>query len=584
MEVITKFRCESIGGVSIKILKSALQKFIRRNEIDNALDIISMVLLCTEKRIVSNFVNRMVVMISEEISVNNLYAPIEFEKYLKKYYDGDNNVLYIMCIYLLNCKKYRLISDYKTVYNLKPYYLNDIIKLKELHCNLLKNNNMSDISELYDYTFNENDTFNKIIEYIKIKDTKSVFKLISYAMLKNFKLCILWNLLIKNATDDIINVIKSLKYIYTKMTHKEKPIYLYHAILLFLVDINHEKLILNFSIQRILDSQSRINNNIIINFEKYDYINDIHCGNKNKTEVDFANDGALIINECLYYANVQYRKMYIEFKEIISNFKTSINEDCKILKNEDILLITNCIKGQKRTNFSKPFVYIPTDIHNKYVWKGPYLKNCKKILMFKFRTEIFKKWNSKYILGDIYTEENTDNVWIKSPLFGDVKNIQYTIETDLNGDKIKILNRESINSDKLSYKNLNIQKDVFYGDYFLIRDFIHGCILKCGDFGFWNVLISNDHTAFIIDYEETRVNNCLGFDYLFTKNIKNQTELLSCIKLSTVKKKIIEILVNIKLDIDYLDEKIHYYNVSKFINIEYIKKTIECLENDLNLK
>lgn len=78
----TKFRCENVDGITLSVIKSALQKFIRRNELELGTRLLTLTrgfdnLDCKDsKKIISNIVNRLVVSSCEEVNINDVNSVI----------------------------------------------------------------------------------------------------------------------------------------------------------------------------------------------------------------------------------------------------------------------------------------------------------------------------------------------------------------------------------------------------------------------------------------------------------------------------------------------------------------------------
>lgn len=98
------------------------------------------------------------------------------------------------------------------------------------------------------------------------------------------------------------------------MTHVEKWLYLYHAVL----EIIKVKVVVDvpFIIEKkyVKICKDEIQKGILPEFP--DYIFDVHTLNSKKTVVDFANEGALVKDECTIFKNEIYREFYCTFKEV----------------------------------------------------------------------------------------------------------------------------------------------------------------------------------------------------------------------------------------------------------------------------
>ena len=161
----------------------------------------------------------------------------------------------------------------------------------------------------------------KLYKKALLKKNEDCFFYLRYLMSVPRKEVHLWKDLLSVFTvKEIKSQAEALHYFYTKMTHAEKPIYLYHAMLLCL----HEK---SFDVKDVIDRDNTITNENValiktsvstFNGKFDDYVYDMHTsGNrKKKDRITFATEGALIPNECTTYLNTMYRSMYIDFKKL----------------------------------------------------------------------------------------------------------------------------------------------------------------------------------------------------------------------------------------------------------------------------
>jgi hypothetical protein len=143
-KVVTKFRSESINDIPFSVYKSTIQKFLRRNHLKKGLGTLKILINFDNgtpegDKLVSNIINRHIVMMSEEISINNPTLPV----LMKNLYDEflisrGYNLIYSMYKELCNSKKCRLLSDLKSTFNLQPYYLADKEVLQQMHEKIIK--------------------------------------------------------------------------------------------------------------------------------------------------------------------------------------------------------------------------------------------------------------------------------------------------------------------------------------------------------------------------------------------------------------------------------------------------------------
>jgi hypothetical protein len=382
----------------------------------------------------------------------------------------------------------------------------------------------------------------------------------------------LWKIVKDMSCVKTLPIIESLKYFYTKMTHKEKFLYYYQAIhtIIHKEELNYEPV-----------KYSKTSKDCYVfsfpDIKFPDYVYDIHTGNNKKNTVDFALEGAYVKNECTKFKNDTWRKYYIEFKKMLENIK----------ENEDILsedLFKDCIRGQRLTSLSKPFVYIP--IGNKYegyvgyVYKGPYPKTSKRPVIMSSRIEMLKFMSTKNVLIAEKIEQ-ADGVWFKYICIGNYNNITYTTVFDsVSKSEIKLLNRESFGTRQLQSFDNDYIYDILFGKHMLILSLLDLSLIRVGDTGLYNILISEGN-PYIIDTEDTRgrpVNGEEIYRNVFCKH--DNFEMLNRGFLEK-KKEINEYLEKLKLLCPDLLNK--YPNYWKFIksnpveNIDLLIKSLHIL-------
>lgn len=430
----------SFNGVKTSILKSGIQKYLRRNNLEKGiwclveLDLFQIVEAnenfakkCSQKenlsvrliqlnaqKIRTNMINRLIAIMSEEISICNWCLPIKIKELYENWMKTRKTLesrKYLIALYklLINSEKLRLISDYKTVFNLPPYYINfkkQSSMHKELlqkHCSKLTINHKATIE-------NALTNLSKMLEDCKDEAFFWLSKLIANENKIHIKA--IWEIVFKHSQNK--KVCEALHYFFYKMTHKEKWIYLYQAVLLILYknridwtdDIDKKEIVPNKE-----EIQAYYDFNIARNkIEIDDFILDIHTGIKIKNGLfKFASEGALIIDENKQFLNEEYRKMYIDFKLMIDALHSNNEQRVAKRKNDSsnkcdqtskaikldidkiIISFGYCLtdidieeesrieklpRGQKRTAKYKKSVFI-----DKFVtFKGPYDSNDQKLL------------------------------------------------------------------------------------------------------------------------------------------------------------------------------------------------------------
>jgi hypothetical protein len=120
---------------------------------------------------------------------------------------------------------------------------------------------------------------------------------------------------------EVINV---LKVWYDTMTHQEKPVYLYHAVLLISrrrqIDWQSEPVTIETSPEEVtaLYQRNLAGQTIAID----DYIIDMHTGVRTTEDrTRFAQEGAVVVKENQALLNTDYRKIYCELKRWLDRYE-----------------------------------------------------------------------------------------------------------------------------------------------------------------------------------------------------------------------------------------------------------------------
>jgi len=631
---VTMHKELSFNGVRTSVLKSGIQKYVRRNNLQKGiwclieLDLFELVernenfakkislkenlnvklVQMNAQKIRSNMINRLIVMMSEEISICNWWLPIKIKELYEAWVNSrktSQSRKYLIAIYkLLNAsEKLRLISDFKTVFNLPPYYI-DFKKQSNMHKDLLEK---YDSKILMNSKISVKDIFENFSKSLKDSNDEAFFwlsKLIANENKTHVKE--IWELVFKQSLNK--TVCEALHYFFLKMTHKEKWIYLYHAIMLVIfknkIDWNHD-----VDLQEILPSDEEIKKYYDFNISKNlieidDFILDIHTGLKIKNgRFKFASEGALIINENKIFFNEKYRKMYIDFKLMIDSLETKVerakrknvslnnfNENSKVIKldistiivslgyflteidTEEEARIQRLPRGQKRTAKYKKSVFID----NFSTYKGPYdfndqkllnnLKNTKVILLLEKFLELefstIQDW--KKIL-----KTNNNQYYLES---ANVGRILQKCDTELASSKIE--ENVLIVKRKTFVKRVSeIEKEAQQMEDLIclscVQHLYFRYLLGIGDSGTHNILLKEEeNNSLIIGIDLEEVNS-----KKFKKSDDNMKKIFK--SHSSLQKKIYEPhLKNIKIFNDKLSDEQKFELKKIDINTEEIDERI----------
>lgn len=322
MKFKTCYNSISFCGYKIDILKSAVQKYLRRREFDKMIWCVGEIYLFkvlaksdkekkVAKAIISNLLNRLIIMLDEEIMF------IECEKYvlirnLMEEFENSNrskfSILYKICFIMVNAKIIRRNSDIRTYWSSK---IDKNKKTDEYYFEKFKEKFVENNCECFKWMFN--------IYYNNKKGNKLRFR-------RKDNIYMVWEYLLnldKIKNNDILKKCLNykLKEFFIKDRH-ERPMFITSAI-----DIAMYIKTNNFNNTKLTENEINKLNNINIigkvfgNWDKLkidDYAIDMHTsdGRKNgKNKIDFIKSGGIVINEDKEYFVKEWRDYYIESKK-----------------------------------------------------------------------------------------------------------------------------------------------------------------------------------------------------------------------------------------------------------------------------
>ena len=384
---------KSFFGYDAGVLKSGIQKYARRAEVDKGLwcliemDLFSLLewdgtaldsYLCKypgktrekiqiqAKSIRTNMVNRLIVMMSEEVNISAWWMPLKMLDLYEKWIENRDNFqsqkyLVDMYLYLTSQKMIRLISDLKSVFLLPPDYVKaeQMDALIQIHSNIQKRypniySNQAEIDEIkcevdisrypaklqscikgiiYNLEKGSDRVFYWIRKLCDIelkdklplgKDKNEIFK---YSDLK-----IVWKILHRfidqhSEYEFLRETIFALQKFHRKMFHKEKPIYLHHAVLLLVRREEIEwtaqppPIDTSFADVEKLYKDHLANGKMIMD----DYVIDLHTKRGKKGDhclKKFALEGAYVKNENDKFLRQDYREIYILLKKELDHYRS----------------------------------------------------------------------------------------------------------------------------------------------------------------------------------------------------------------------------------------------------------------------
>jgi hypothetical protein len=377
-DLYARYRLEkSFFGYDPSVLKSGIQKYARRAEVQKGLwclvemDLFSLLewegaalddylrkypeemranTQTQSKRMRTNMVNRLVVIMSEEINISAWWMPSKILELYQPWVENRGNAisrkfLVDMYLYLTSQKMIRLISDIKSVFLLPPDYVKpaQIGALMQIHSNIQKRypgiySGQAKVGKLkyqvnlgrypiilrpcieriiYNIEKGSDNVFYWIKRLYDLEQANGVHK---YKYLK-----IVWEILHgfidRNSEYEFVReTISALQEFFTRMGHREKPIYLYHAVLLLVrrneIDWNSKPP----AIDTPMDDVVKLYGDHLCGgkMEIDDYVLDLHTRGVRKSAnclEQFAMEGAYVKNENDEFLNAEYREIYILLKK-----------------------------------------------------------------------------------------------------------------------------------------------------------------------------------------------------------------------------------------------------------------------------
>jgi hypothetical protein len=346
-DMIIKARGDvTFTGIKLDIAKSAVQKYIRRGDehkVGLILADINMVSMMQDKdvavryvtlrnqinsqrgdgyifevskvqshakSITTNIINRLIVCGSEDVGIANNKVPDDLESLLT---DRSLENQIKQGTLLARSQKLRLISDYKTMYMLPPYYWKNKsqeTRMRGIHIELQDRFYpfmIPDLSNIADWE-----------QALKQKKSEAFFYLLGRDLeTDGYDLK-------KIGSNPVFSKLKtllgstSLTRIYTKMGHQEKPIYLYHEALRQMNEGQVQSI-------DVSDINPTVFLHSIQSGTKYDiddFCMDRHTAQgRSCSTLQFAIEGAHVENQATQYYKWNNRLMYIIFKVVVDTPK-----------------------------------------------------------------------------------------------------------------------------------------------------------------------------------------------------------------------------------------------------------------------
>ena len=314
MRWLTCFSSKSYSGYEIGIVKSAMQKFLRRRMPSEMKWCVEEIYrfrslardekeLKASKALISNLVNRIIVMMDEELLFNEWAVYLKCRFLIDKFWEEDNvEYLYEICDVLCRAKLIRYSSDV-SCYHMK-------MAIKEIE--------------------DDEDVYQKIEQFkieMENKDVVKAFKIATHLFLnkkeeklkkrvlrRDHPIYLIWDYLLNlEKVNENENLKKSIVYRFNEFPKDrgERKLFLISAISLC---IYSERIDWGVNWMEISSVASeRIEGYL----EIPSYAIDMHTKKgreMGKTRADFANEGSLVVGEDMEYYNDEYRQFYNQCK------------------------------------------------------------------------------------------------------------------------------------------------------------------------------------------------------------------------------------------------------------------------------
>jgi hypothetical protein len=394
----------SYNDVSVRILKSGLQKYARRGMLARGLwclvelDLFALVESDPEgaaeylrqhdrpsrpqqkaRALRTNLLNRLIVMVSEEVSIAAWWLPLVIDRLAEAWraqrdQAGARKFLVDAYKHLCAARKIRLISDLKSTYLLPPDYVSpsERADLRAIHADLLESLGLAgrfaggqagpddlveactgDLGPLLRADRESKRIVNGILYHLKEKSDLVFFWLNELIERQRDPqgvpkfggrgdvLAVVWRLLQGFAEKReglwgdrpraypanfgrLGEVLAVLRKWYATMTHQERPVYLYHAILLVVrrdqIDWHSAAPVIDTPPAEVEALYGANLSGVTIELD--DFIADIHAGRRSPDAlVRFAREGAHVENEERALRHEDYRRIYLALKERLDVYR-----------------------------------------------------------------------------------------------------------------------------------------------------------------------------------------------------------------------------------------------------------------------
>jgi hypothetical protein len=541
----------SCRGVSVDVLKSWLQKAIRRgleeDAIYSGLCLFSFYLeeglaplqrevdvgKWSGRSIFSNLLNRLVVIAGEDIGIGALASLPLIDGYVDFFREEITEENFTDCVlqfinlvvFMCRQPKSRLVSTSRVLIQDKPFMEEIVPELsgwkEEIEKNVdpvdrviyvLQNRDRGELFSFlavrYAYELHLSKE-KEVIERRMGKDIKKKRKVSSFIVYK------LWNVYL----DDGDELIQLLYRWYT--SENENWIYLVLATLTFVTAEVNRGCVMNKKMD--LSLKELYQRALQSDLSPPDWAVDKHTKegrNKGKGAMDFAKEGARIENawhyspeilEILYMRNKEEddkrvgKSLAKKVTPPVEREETPLEYDFTLSEEEE-KEIRASLRGQLLTSANKRPVYLTRE----YAYKGPYPDEKKfrqRFVCLRKRMDELEKLETKFLRMS-FGKDSKDGLWMRSKNIANKPYSEWTFtekEGGLERGLVKIVNKESMGIKELHSADEQTITEVLFGKEFMFLSYLNAVLLGVGDQNLRNNLLlegEEGYTSYLIDLED----------------------------------------------------------------------------------
>ena len=352
------FNCKSFFGYKLDVIKSGIQKYLRRRELEKMIwnvvemDLFSRLEDKSAIGIRSNLMNRLIVMLDEELCFCDWVSFLKCSRLLEEWNKNgrkDQKNLIGICKILVKSEMLRLASDVNGYYRegVKGKFEKGSVNISKY----VKKKDSEEIVKLFSkfvelFEEGNEDFFYYSQEIYNRKENGGMRKF--FGKRKRGAEYIIWEYLFDKCEDNefLEECLKRRLEAFYARSRKERHIFLINALLLVFnkekIDWSSEKLEERDEISEISDEEVWKYYNKREKLFYDDYVIDMHTSigrKRGKSKKDFALEGCVVVDENKEWFVAKYREKYINDKLNISKGKEKKKKKKKVKKDvrEDVM-------------------------------------------------------------------------------------------------------------------------------------------------------------------------------------------------------------------------------------------------------